>query len=114
MVDFDAPRCPAARLNLEFGGEGGGLLTDSLLLNMEILDAQGVPGLQTDRLPDSLGYVPRSPIPAILIGSLAGIRRSGYVFFVSGVMRGDGRQYVGEGLHLRNHRFNGGMKDHPQ
>src|SRR5258707_12347925 len=103
MVDLDAPRRTAACLNLHFGSERGDLLTDSLLLNMEILDAQGVPGLKTDRLPDSLGYVPRSPIPAILIGSLAGIRRSGYVFFVSGVMRGDGRQYVWKGLHLRNH-----------
>src|SRR5215469_17929952 len=92
--DLDARRHAAACLNFEIGRQRSGIFLDSLLLNMKILEAQGIPRLDENWLPNSLGHVSRPPIPTVLVGSLPRVGRRGDIFFVPRVLRRNGRQLV--------------------
>src|ERR1700729_586377 len=73
-IDFDLRR------NIgQFGG-------NAVLVDVEAINAQGIPCFKAYRLPDSFGHESRSPIPAVVIRSFAGIRGGSNVFFVSVVV----------------------------
>src|SRR5260370_26315357 len=57
--------------NLYVGLELGNIYADLFLHNMQISDAQFVPGLNSDSLPDAARNKTRAPIPAELISSFA-------------------------------------------
>src|SRR5258708_1562896 len=60
--------------NLYFGLEPGNIDADLFLHNMEVSDAQFVPGFDTDWFPDAARNKTRAPIPAEVVGSFACIR----------------------------------------
>src|SRR6202162_664989 len=73
-IDFDLRR------NIgQFGG-------NAVLVDVEVINAYGIPCFKAHRLPDTFGHESRSPIPAVVIRSFAGVRGGSNVFFGSVVV----------------------------
>ena len=78
--------------DVEIGGELCFVFRDTLLANVEVVDAEIIPGDELDWLPDAESDVARTPVPSVVVGSLAGVRVGGDAFFADDLDLSDGRQ----------------------
>ena len=79
-------RCGPARLDLNLRRQVSQIRSDALLMDVEIFNAQRIPGFKTHGLPNAFRHEARPPIPAVVVGRLACVGSGGDVLFVSVIM----------------------------
>src|SRR5271156_1682424 len=67
--------CRLGGVDIKLGCDVGQVTCNSVLVDMEVIDAKRVPGFKPHRLPNALGHITRSPIPAVVVRSFAGVGR---------------------------------------